>query len=178
MTQEINVILAKANWCGHCQHFEPIFKHSEGIYKNNSQLKDLSIKFKEYDLANDDEKNTFMLNHFNAMDKVSGYPTVLLNIKSKSNNKYLTIGHTIVDEKVSKNNRTDEAAKRFLQNISNALESEGSDNSVLHVQAGGSGSGYMGPDKQTIRNHQTSLEEEKYRKKYLKYKSKYLGLKI
>jgi thiol-disulfide isomerase/thioredoxin len=167
MSQEINIVLARANWCGHCQHFEPIFEHSKNIYKNNDELKKLNIEFKDFDLAEDNGKNSFMLSHFNAMDKVEGYPTVLVNVRTKNNNKYLIVPHTVIDEKINKKDQTEEAAKRFLQNISNALKSESSENKVLYVQNGG---GNL--------NYQTSLEEEKYRKKYLKYKSKYLRLKV
>jgi len=168
MTQQINVILARANWCGYCKHFEPIFEHSKNIYKNNDVLKELDINFEDYDFAEDSVKNSFMVSHMNAMDKIQGYPTVMVNIRSKNNNKYLVVSHTMVDEKVNEKNRIEEAAKRFIENLSNIIKSENSENKVLYKQNGGN----------IFYNSQLSPEEEKYRKKYLKYKSKYLKLKL
>lgn len=168
MTPEINVILARANWCGHCEDFKPIFDFSKNIYKNNDVLKDLNINFKDYDIAEDSGKNSLMINHMDVMNKIEGYPTVFVNLRSKNNNKYFVISHTVKDEKVNEKNMIEEAAKRFVENISNVIKSENSENKVLFTQNGGN----------NFNNYQLSPEEEKYRKKYLKYKSKYLKLKL
>jgi len=169
MSEKITVILARANWCGHCQHFEPIYEESEKKYKDNKYLQNYTIKFDNFDLANDDVKNGFMLGHYNAMEKISGYPTVLVNITDEKNkkNNYHIIEHTLIDEKINdKNKQIIEASERFLNNISNVLKSLNSDGSILYVQTGGA-----------MVNYQTSMQEELYRKKYLKYKSKYIELK-
>lgn len=163
MSKKITVILSRANWCGHCQHFEPIYEIASKSWKENKYLKDLDLEFKNYDMAKEDEKNIFMLEHINAMDKVKGYPTVL--IKDKSGN-YVSIDHTVVDNGINEKDQHNEASERFLTNISNALKSKNSDGKVLYVQSGG-----------FHKNNDYSIEESEYKKKYLKYKSKYMELK-
>ena len=172
MSQKITVILARANWCGHCQNFEPVYDKSKSILKNHTELKNFDIKFEDYDLANNDVKNRFMLSHFDALNKVEGYPTVFVKISdnnsnsnSNSNSNYHTISHTVVDESKTEKEQLTDASVRFLDNISNLIKSLNSDNKSKFIQTGGS----------TI-NYKTSLKEEYYRKKYLKYKSKYLKL--
>jgi len=160
MSDKIKIILARANWCGHCKDFEPIYDLSQIFYKNNKFLKEYNINFENYDMADNDIKNKFMLNHFNAMDQIEGYPTILINIKNKENNKYYNIQHTVRDYKISNNKeQIENAALRFLDNISNKIKSLNSDNKILYTQTGGKN------------------QNELYKKKYLKYKSKYLNLK-
>ena len=162
MSKEIEIILAKATWCRHCKNFEEIYNHSKNNYKKNSELKNLNLLFSDHDLALEDERDIFMKKYLNAMDFVEGYPTVLIKI----NDKYLIVEHTVLDEKEEKKNQVDEASKRFLENISNVIKSLNSENKILYTQSGGSSNIYK-----------TSIEEETYRKKYIKYKFKYLKLK-
>lgn len=169
MSKKVTVILAKAGWCGHCKDFEPIFEETKNNFKEEKNLNDHDVNFLEYDLATDDGKTNFAISHTNALKMVEGYPTVLVNIydKNNKNNKYYTIDHTIVKENIKDDSeKNKEASKRFLTNISNLIKSIDSGNKVLYLQKGGD-----------IQNYKTSLDEEIYRKKYLKYKSKYLELK-
>lgn len=169
MSKKITVILARAGWCGHCKDFEPIFEETRNNYKDEKYLNKHNINFVDYDLATDDGKNNFTINHLDALKMVEGYPTVLVNVyeKDNKNNKYYTIDHTIVNQNIKDDSeKNKEASKRFLVNISNLIKSLDSDNKVLYLQTGGGMSKY-----------QTSSQEEIYRKKYLKYKSKYLELK-
>jgi thiol-disulfide isomerase/thioredoxin len=169
MSKKITVILAKAGYCGHCKDFEPIYEESRNNYKDDKYLDDQDINFVDYDLATDEGKNNFTITHLEALKMVEGYPTVLVNIsdKNKKNNKYYTIDHTVVNHSINDDEeKNKEASKRFLINLSNLLKSLDSDNKVLYLQTGGG-----------MRNYQTSLKEEIYRKKYLKYKAKYLELK-
>lgn len=161
----IVVILAKANWCGHCQRFSPVFEYSSENYKNNEYLKNYNIKFESYDLADDDEKRNFMLSHLKAYDKVDGYPTVLILINKDNKINYHNINHVEV-ENIKDKKQISSSSKIFIENISNALKSLNSENKSLFLQIGGN-----------INNNKTLLSEEKYRNKYLKYKSKYLNLK-
>jgi hypothetical protein len=165
MSHKIRIILTRANWCPHCHHFEPIFNAAKNIYKEFGELNNYEIKFEDYDLADDDIKNTFMINHYNIKDKIKGYPTVFINFKNKNQNTndYITIDHTVIDENIKKANQHEEAAKRFIKNVQNVLSSLNSDNKVLYVQEGGN-----------INNFE---KEEIYKKKYIKYKSKYIELK-
>src|SRR3990167_5122036 len=113
MSQELTVILTRANWCPHCQYFEPIFKLAKESYKNNKDLKKYNIKFEDYDMADEDVKNTFMINHFNAMEKIIGYPTVLVNLKNKldKKNEYHIIDHTIIDKNIEEKEQEKEASE-------------------------------------------------------------------
>jgi hypothetical protein len=171
MSKEITVILARANWCGHCQHFEPIYNVAKNNHdnKNDKFLNKYKISFKDYDLATNDGKSNFTINHLDAVDMVEGYPTVLVNVRDKENknNKYYTVSHTVIDNNIkNEEKQNQEASERFMANISNLLKSLDSDSKVLYMQTGGA-----------MVNYQTSLNEEIYRSKYLKYKSKYLELK-
>lgn len=165
MSNKISVILTRANWCPHCHHFEPIYNIAKDIYKEFEELKNYEINFEDYDLADDDIKNTFMVNHYDIKDKIKGYPTVFVNLKNKNKhtNNYLTIDHTTINDEIKEIDQHEEAAKRFIKNIVNVLNTNNSDNKVLYIQKGG---------------YNKDLEHEKtYKKKYLKYKSKYLELK-
>ena len=167
MSEKITLLLAKANWCGHCKKFEPIYDHSEEKYKNNKYLNKYEIKFEKYDLADDNEKNKFMLSHFKAMDKVKGYPTLFVNIRDGKKNDYHMISHTQEDQSIKGDEaRRIDASEKFLENVSNLLKSLESDSKVSYVQTGGN-----------MTLPQSTLEDEVYRKKYLKYKTKYLELK-
>ena len=169
MSEEIEIILAKANCCGFCKNFEPIYAHSIKNYKNNKELKNLNLIFSEHDLASEEKKSIFMKNHLKA-GELNGYPTVLIKINNKKKDNeylYLIVEHTVLDEKQDKKKQVSEASARFLQNISNVIKSFNTENRILYTQSGGDSNIYK-----------TSLEEETYRKKYAKYKSKYLQLKI
>lgn len=165
MKQEIIIILTKAGYCSHCKNFEPIFTIAKNIYKSNDFFKNFNVKFEDYDMVNNDIKNTFTINHNSIKDKIQWYPTVFVNIRDtndKNNiiNVYLPIEHTVVDTKIDEKNQQQEAAKRFLQNIINSIKTMESENKITYMQTGG----------------EKSLNDN-YKKKYLKYKSKYHELK-
>jgi thiol-disulfide isomerase/thioredoxin len=169
MSKEITVILARAGWCGHCQDFEPIYEETRENYSNDKFLNNYKINFKDYDLATNQGKTNFTINHLDAVNMVEGYPTVIVNVNDKKNknNKYYTISHTVIDEKINGDKeKKKEASTKFLVNLTNLIKSLDSDSKILYMQTGGENIKY-----------QSSLNEEIYRKKYLKYKSKYLELK-
>ncbi len=172
MSKKITVILAKSGFCIHCKNFEPIYEESRNNYKENEYLDNHNINFLDYDFATEEGKTNFTISHLNAIELVERYPTVLVNIYDKNDNndknrKYYTIEHTVVNNNINnEEEKIKEASNRFLINLSNLLKSLESGNKVLYLQTGG----YM-------KNYQTSLKEEIYRKKYLKYKAKYLELK-
>ena len=169
MSKEIQIILARANWCGHCQDFEPIYEETTKNHNGDKFLNKYKISFKNYDLATNDDKTNFTINHVDAVNMVEGYPSVLVNVidKEKKNNKYYTISHTVIDENIKdKTEQKQEASNRFLVNVTNLIKSIESDNKILYMQTGG-----------VMIKYQTSSNDEIYRNKYLKYKSKYLELK-
>lgn len=164
MSQEILIILAKAGYCKYCKDFEPIFKTAEDICKSNDFLKDYNIKFDDYDMANNDVRNTFMITHNKIKDQIKWYPTVFVNIRDTSDkknmiNNYITIEPTIIDPKIDEKKQQEEAAKRFLENIINGIKTLQSDSKTNYIQTGG------------------TSKNEIYKSKYLKYKSKYYELK-
>ena len=80
MSKEIKVILARAGWCGHCQDFEPIYEETKTNYDNDEKfLNEYKISFNDYDVATNDGKTNFTINHLDALNMVEGYPTVLVN---------------------------------------------------------------------------------------------------
>jgi thiol-disulfide isomerase/thioredoxin len=162
--KNITILLAKANWCGHCQRFAPVFEYSENTYKENSYLKDYDIKFKSFDLADDDEKKNFMLSYLEAFNKVDGYPTILMIKKNNERLNYYHIDHVEVNNPEDRD-QIKSSSEIFIKNIENVLKSIDSENKSLFVQVGGK------------TDNKTLLSEEIYRNKYLKYKSKYLNLK-
>lgn len=172
--EEVKVILAKASWCGHCTRFSPIFDKAKEIYdadelnSENRYLKKYKIDFKPYDLADTSDSNSFNLVHFPAVEKVKGYPTILVKINIDGKNDYHEVNRSLVNESSneSEDELTKEAAHKFLTNIVNLIKSLKSDKKKLFVQTGGS-----------IIYEKTSLVEKEYRDKYLKYKMKYLKLK-
>lgn len=163
MKKEILIIFVKSGHCGHCRNFEPIYEIAKNIYESNDFLKKYDIKFEDYDMANDNIKNTFIISHNDIKDKIQWYPTIFINIRDVSDknniiNSYSSIEHTIINQKINEKNQEEEAAKRFLENIVNGLKTLESDSKTLYIQQGG-------------------LNDEIYKKKYLKYKSKYYELK-
>lgn len=184
MTQKISIILIRANWCPHCQHFEPIFENAKKIYKKHDYLKDFEIGFEDYDLANDDVKNTFMINHNDIKDKIQGYPTVFINLKNKTSkqNDYFMVEHSVINDKVDKLKQVEEAAINFLLNITNVLKSFNSENKVLFIQKGGDN---FNKENKLNQLNQCAIggsildikNKDLYKAKYLKYKSKYIELK-
>lgn len=166
MNPEITIILAKAGYCSHCKNFEPIFEIAKNIYKSNDFFSNYNVKFEDYDMVNDDIKNTFIINHNNVKDKIQWYPTIFVNIRDTTNknnliNEYLTIEHTTIDPKINEKKQQEEAAKRFLENIVNSIKTFESENKISYIQTGGL----------NLSNNDI------YKKKYLKYKSKYHELK-
>lgn len=163
MEKEILIILVKSGICGYCINFKPIYKISENIYKSNDFLNKYDIKFEDYDMDNNDIKNIFIINHNDIKDKIKWYPTIFINIRDGNNaiNSYLPIEHTIINHEINEKNQEKEAAKRFLENIVNGIKTLESDSNTLYIQQGGL----------------NILNDEMYKKKYLKYKSKYYELK-
>lgn len=174
MDYKFTVILAKADWCHFCKEFEPIFEYSIKKYKDNDDLKNYTIKFEKFNMADSDIEKKFIANHDIAYEKIQGYPTVFLNITNseKKINNYCIIPHTSKDKKIiSDDQQIDEASKRFLENIVNLLKTLNSDSSVLFVKI---------DNDNDNGNLNTNLKSDKkimYKKKYLKYKSKYTKLK-
>lgn len=162
MNSEITVVLVRSRNCFHCQNFEPIYDYSKKNYKKNNFLKKYNIKFEDFDMVDENIRNTFVISHNKIKDKIQWYPTVFINIRNsdqKNNNEYYTIEHTIINQKINDNEQNNEASKRFLENIENCLKTIESENKILFIQNGG------------------SLKINDYKSKYLKYKLKYLKLK-
>lgn len=195
MSNKISVILTRSESCPHCINFMPIFKLAKNICKNFDELKNYEVKFEDYNLEDNAVRNTFMITHLNLIDKVKGYPTVFINFK----NNYDEVEHTVINGDISENvnesesesdnknendniNENDSdnksnyidkqymtAAKKFIENISNVLKSRNSDNKILFIQQGGNN------DVHEFKNNLNN--EESYKNKYHKYKSKYIELK-
>jgi thiol-disulfide isomerase/thioredoxin len=62
------LMLFKADWCGHCKHFLPTW---EKISKNT----DLNVSFKIFD----SDKNRKEIDEYN----ISGFPTIMYKVNNK-----------------------------------------------------------------------------------------------
>jgi hypothetical protein len=170
MSHQINIILAKASWCQHCDNFTPIYELAKEQINSAKQLDNCKITFESYEVDKDDQGREFKAKYPGLIDYLEGYPTVYFRmgeLQGGEPNKIKTefINHTVA--KGSDKKELKSAADDFIENIVNKYKSILSGNKELHmnVQKGG------------MINYMTSLQEVKYRNKYLKYKSKYLELK-
>ncbi len=165
MPVEIRIVLAKASWCPHCTDFTPIFEKAKDKINSKKQLGGVKIYLVSFELDNDNEKDRFINEYPGLIDFLEGYPTVYFQLKSDNGRpKTEFINHTISREQNDEG--IEKAAEEFIENIVNKYESiKSGKKEIVRVQKGG------------MRNFITSLEEEEYRNKYLKYKRKYLGLK-
>ena len=68
-----NIILIKAEWCGHCQHFKGTWNKLQEKYKND-------YNFVTYDADNDKH----MIDKYN----VNGFPTLLIKNKNDEHVQY------------------------------------------------------------------------------------------
>jgi thiol-disulfide isomerase/thioredoxin len=164
MTEKTDILLIKANWCGHCKRFEPIFKNTEAIIKNNDFFKDKNINLKSFDFAENGIKENFENEYGKVSKYIDGFPTVIIRHEKKNNVKYTLIDTAHEDETIKENKRLDHATHNFIKNIKNGYDS-------LTIQQGGN---YEHMLEKTLENE---LSEMYYKKKYLHYKNKYLELK-
>lgn len=158
----IKILLVKADWCGYCRMFVPIFNKAKEILRN----KDSKFELTTYEFADEKQnildkytksKKEFIDNYGNLEKKIEGYPTIFMIV----NNKDYNINTTSVDENIPKDKQIEDAANKFINNILQqykTVTSERKDNYIAHI--GGN-----------ILNNDII-----YRNKYIKYKSKYLEL--
>ena len=167
MSKEISVIFVRANWCGHCRNFEPIFNETRQNYLDNDFFKNYKMKFVDYDLESSEGKISFENSHREAKKLISGFPTIIIKISDNDETgKYHTIDHTVVDSTVEKNKQHRKASNEFLNNLIDLIKTVNSDQKITYTHEG-----------RFNNKFRTPLSEKKLRNKYLKYKSKYLKLK-
>lgn len=150
------VVLVKANWCGHCKYFFPIFAKAHKLNKDKN-IKFISFDTKTgekiiHDLSDDDvpmfsptseNKNNTKFKNLSEGNfdeeyallgtKIEGFPTVfVIMLENGKPVKKNMISHTVME---SKEKNLDPAAKRFIQNISDGFKSLESDSKKLYVQS-------------------------------------------
>ena len=160
--KDISIVLAKAEWCGHCRSFQPIFKLSEKDIKNNDYLKTMNIKYEIYDV--DKDKDSFIKKYGEErLNKIDGYPSAfVVIIENNKVNKFEEVNTTKEKEGKTK----EEASKDFIKNIEVKLKTMTSENKDKYINTD-KVNGQHGGGENIIN----------YRDKYLKYKNKYLELK-
>ena len=144
------IFLIKANWCGHCNHFFPIFEEAS---KNKPEC-EKKLKYISYDVVDgktfnhsenkEEPKNNNYKNYIETIE-VEGYPTILFLIEDNGK----------IEKKIEINDRG-ETSTDFNNKISNTINTIESDGKSETIMVGGN---------------------RKYESKYLKYKLKYLELK-
>lgn len=162
MGENLKVILAKADYCGHCKDFLPIFERTVELSKK--ELPNSKFEIEEMDTrinpsAHQNFKSKYGEDIYN---KVQGYPTVILILEKDGEKTNITVEHAA--------GGLEESAKKFLNNVINGYKTlkSGVNKTFVSVenQEGGS---YCKVNK-------VNNQDEKYKAKYIKYKSKYLEL--
>ncbi len=160
MEKDLKVVLAKADFCGHCKDFLPIFKRATELAKK--EIPDAEFVIEELDTRIEPMAHINFEKKYGTelLKQIRGYPTVILMIGEDDNKKVdLSVEHTVGE--------TEEAAKNFILNVKNGyktMKSNGKSEFVsVNTQQGG-------------RCYGNNNLDEKYRAKYIKYKSKYLEL--
>lgn len=170
MSRKINIILAKANWCYHCKEFTPIFELAREKIISLTDFSNCVVNVEIFDMADKDgkQKLLFEKTYPELVQYLKSYPSIYLQIVDTKNNikKAEFVNHTVAKGEEVEHKQT--AAEDFINNLVNMYKTMISENKELHIsvkQGGG------------MLQHVTSLEEVKYRNKYLKYKTKYLEYK-
>lgn len=158
---ECIVVLVKADWCGHCKEFKPIYEQANKEIGANSEYK--NIKFISYDTQtkelinhHKDDKNGNYKDkstkptypYANEIGEVEGYPTIFVIVEKNDDNEKKILKKAIEN----RGSNSKEFNEIIIKTIKN-LESDGKRETVL---VGGN---------------------INYELKYQKYKSKYLELK-
>lgn len=160
--ENVQVVLVKANWCGHCKNFESIFDNTSKILKNNNKLKRVNLK--SYDFADNEVKEQFEKEHGKVSQYIDGFPTVFVRKENKHDVKYTLIDTSHEDINIKEEDeRLYGATNEFINNIENGLV-------TLNSQKGGN---YECMLEQSLKD---TLKENYYKKKYLKTKKDYLDL--
>jgi hypothetical protein len=180
---DISIILTKVTWCDHCKDFQEIFNNIESRIKNNNLLKDKKVVLEKYEMTVEEAKFAKKYNEF--MDKIDGYPTVLIFVRnSKNKMQGDVIEHTVIEEdsKVDKQELINNATDKFLSRVESKYKSVINDNKDEYVNLeGGCGKcimeGGAGKSKLEENVSKSNLEGgSDYIHKYKKYKTKYIEL--
>jgi thiol-disulfide isomerase/thioredoxin len=160
MSKDLKVILVKADYCGHCRDFLP-------IYEKAIELAEESFSYAEFIIEEMDKRiNPIAYENFKSkygeeiLSKIEGYPTVVLIFEKDGKKIDTQIDHTVGEK--------NEAAKRFLNNLNNKYNTLKSDSKKEFVSV----NQQQGGDCK-VNNVEYN---DKYKVKYIKYKSKYLSL--
>lgn len=158
---ECIVVLVKADWCGHCKEFKPIYEQANKEIGANSENK--NIKFISYDTQtkeliyhHKDDKNGNYKDkstkptypYADEIGEIEGYPTIFVIVEKIDDNEKKILKKAIEN----RGSNSKEFNEIIIKTIKN-LESDSKSETVL-----------VG-------------ENINYESKYQKYKSKYLGLK-
>ncbi len=162
MSKDLKVILAKADYCGHCKDFLPIFERTVELAKK--ELPNAEFVIEEMDtrikpMSHDNFKKNYGEDIYN---KVQGYPTVILILEKDGKKTDTTVEHAAGE--------LEKSAEKFLNNVVNGYKTLKS----------GVGKSYVSVENQEggscCKVNKVDNSDEKYKAKYIKYKSKYLEL--
>jgi len=150
LNNELTMILVKKHGCPYCTDFDPIYKNAVDKYPE--------IKHEEYDHFFPEQKNKFETNYSGLSMMLEGYPTVFLRFKLPTGKiKYCFADTVQVDDNLPEKKQLDEASDRFINNVINKYKS------------------YMSDGSKTFVSVQQHGGEDFYKKKYFKYKLKYIN---
>ena len=154
----IDLILLKSNNCVHCVSFTPIFEEA---------MKQNIYNYHIFDTTNEKHNKLFKEKFPNISEKFDqAVPTIYVNIGGKF--QEIKSSKVKNDTKKELKNAVDE----FTNNVENGIKTLKSPNHTLYIQAGGE---YV-ENIENVKN--VEKNEEYYKLKYIKYKTKYLQEKI
>ncbi len=159
---KVKVILAKADFCGHCHAFLPIYKRAMELAQKDKEISNSEFIIKEMDTSIEPMAHKNFESEYGAdvLSLVSGYPTVIILMDIDGDKKFGTVEHTGGD--------TETAASNFISNVKNGIKTISSEKKDFYLRPKKQEGGTCGLD--------TPVLEDKYKAKYIKYKSKYLDL--
>lgn len=150
LNNEVLMILVKRKGCPYCTDFDPIYENALKKYPQ--------INHEEYDHAFPEQKNAFERDYSSLLMMLEGFPTVFLRFKLPTGKMKYCFADTVqIDDSLPENKQLDEATDRFINNIINKYKS------------------YMSDGSKTYTSVQQHGGEDFYKKKYFKYKLKYIN---
>jgi hypothetical protein len=148
MKDNIQLILLKSQNCKHCVSFTPIFEKAM-----EEIIKKKICTYKILDTEDVKTKKILKNDYPNIEKKFDGdVPTIYLIVGDKV--------QEIKSTKVNDGEKIDEGVEEFIKNVINGIKTLKSSSHTTYIQTGG------------------YKNEEHYKQKYIKYKTKYLQEKI
>lgn len=178
---QVRIILVKNEKCPYCKLFKPIYDHTKDTHNDKHLENKYKLSFSTFDVSDGLQHAIFEKSHPECYKQMSGkgVPSVFVNVVQNGESKYYAVDHTMPDDVISNEKKQiEDASKRFMTNIQNKLKSIMSGGHIEYFQSAGNLNLNADVDVNANANADSNLDRKLYKKKYLKYKEKYLALKL